>query len=278
MALRLAIYRSGKDRCRVFAARAAIGAEACGWTVDERCVYAAVDNLRPADASVVVGVKRAELHDAIRAGGSRLVYVDKGYTREAPWRRAAVDSCEPTAYLGLLGSPPDRRRARGWEPQPWRASGCSVLLMWHSEREAAWRGLPPPEEHADSVVAELRRHTDRPIVYRPRPNLAPARSVLGAETSPPGRPLAEDLAGAHVAVTVGGSASMWALIAGVPCVCLGDAVAEPVSSTSVADAEDPRLATDDERERLLNDLAYCQWHHEEWRSGKAWRTIVEQLR
>jgi hypothetical protein len=84
------------------------------------------------------------------------------------------------------------------------------------------------------------------------------------------RSLVDELVGAHALVVVSGGSSIAALLAGVPAVVLGDAPTKGISSILIDEIERPRLATCDEVEALLNDLAYCQWCIDEFTSGEAW--------
>ena len=172
-----------------------------------------------------------------------------------------------------MGMPLDRRLTVGWHPKLWRKRGSHVLLCLSNEDEHAWRGLPPPEEYAETIVRELRRHTDREIVYRTKPNRQPSRAVSGAVMSDNGRPLADELAGAHAMVTVSGGASVCALLEGVPAIVLGDGPTMSISSRLLEEIERPRLASDGEREGVLNDLAYMQWRIDEFASGQAWHFL-----
>ena len=68
-----------------------------------------------------------------------------------------------------------------------------------------------------------------------------------------------------------------AMLAGVPSITIGDAVMRPISTTEPAKVESPKLASDTERQQILNFLAYQQWTMAEMLDGKAWPVIRRQI-
>jgi hypothetical protein len=127
------------------------------------------------------------------------------------------------------------------------------------------------------VVRILRQHTDREIRYRCKPGRIPTRTVAGATMGDPRRSLVEELIGAHAVVLVGGGVSIAALLKGVPVIVLGDGPTMGISSRDLEEIEQPRLASDGERESVLNDLAYSQWRVDEFASGEAWHFLRQRI-
>jgi hypothetical protein len=64
----------------------------------------------------------------------------------------------------------------------------------------------------------------------------------------------------------------------VPSIVLGPAIARNISSSTVADIEQPRLATLEERIQFLNDTGYYNWHVDELASGQVWQFIKDELK
>lgn len=267
--MRLAFYRSAKEGCRQFAGIFHTGMQAHGDSMEEHAVGGKFDN--PADAIAVLAVKRREIFDY--AQSIPLLYFDKGYTRTQEWKRIAVNGCEPGPTLGSYNFPDDRRLQFDWIPKFWRSRGSHIVIAFSSYKEHEWRDLPPPEKYAAYIVKLLRPYTDRPILYRCKPNLNEKGTVPGTIQSEDGRTLQEDLKGAHALITVGSSVALWATLEGIPTIVLGDAVSVNYSSRSLAEIENPRLGTEEEVCAVLNDLAYHQWSMEEYESGKAWSYI-----
>lgn len=273
--MRLVFYRSAKEGCRQFAGIFHTGMLAHSDTMVEHSVGGRFDY--QTNAIAVLAVKRREIFDYTKANSIPLLYFDKGYTRTRDWKRIAFNGCEPGPTLGSYNFPDDRRLQFGWEPKPWRKQGSHIVIAFSSPKEHEWRDLPPPEQYAAYIVKLLRPYTDRPILYRCKPNLNEKGTVPGTIQSEDGRTIQEDLQGAHALITVGSSVALWATLEGIPTIVLGDAVSVNYSSRSLAEIENPKLGTDQEVRAALNDLAYHQWSMEEFESGKAWSTIKPML-
>lgn len=237
------------------------------------------------DIHSCVGVKSARL---IRKfpDGNPWVYFDKGYNRDWPrWWRVAVCGHQPTAYLMDMQVSGDRAREQKWSFAPWRdlRAGGHVLYAGSSLKYNNMFDLGDPNEYAQAIVEAAAKYTKRPIIYRPKPSFKAAEQVAGAKFSynSSGRKNAgieADLEDAFVMITHGSAAAFDALRAGVPSVVLGHAVTRPISSTSLEELDNPRLASDDERRQLVNALAHCQYHLDEIRGGLLWAHVRSIMR
>lgn len=239
------------------------------------------------DVAFIFGVKSRERFQAMREAGINTVYFDKGYDRttvpgperkECLFWRVAVNSHHPTPYLPRMRSPDDRWKALGIQVRPWqRRPGGPIIVAGSSLKYHEFSGLPHPTEYAADVVRKIRKRVGTKVIYRPKPSWKEAEPVNGAEFSVIPEKLSDLLAEASVLVTNGSNSCFEAVLAGVPCIVLGEAVARPISSTSIDSVAKPYLATEEERMQWLADLAYCQWTMDELRSGEAWGHIRRMI-
>lgn len=283
--MRICFFASEKPRERELAAAFISG---LGWHGDAGVVRALDGGPQVArgfDAVAMVGVKSADLFAANRAAGIHTIMLDKGYLRDRiegtrKWKywRVAVNAHHPTRYLMTTRRPHDRLARLRLEVAPWRTKGDHILIAGSSAKYHAFYGLPEPTGYAKALVAEIRKLTDRPLIYRPKPSWKEATEIAGTTYSPPKQRLEEVLAGARAVVTHGSNACFEAVLAGVPCVVLGEAVAMPISSTTLGAIEKPRKATKNQRLQWLANLAYQQWTLDEFGSGAAWSVIRDELR
>ena len=79
----------------------------------------------------------------------------------------------------------------------------------------------------------------------------------------------------HCLITYNSVAAVEAIMMGKPAICLGPNAAAVVSSTMLADVENPRIPTDDERWAWLRHLSYSQFSFDEMSNGTAWRILNE---
>lgn len=243
-----------------------------------------VDN-SPAPGEVecvaMVGVKNRELFYAHRDAGARVLYLDKGYTRGrmgsgSEYWRVAIDAQQPTERLGQHCDA-GRTIAQSLRLNPWRKDGRHILVAGSSAKYHAFHRLSDPTTFTVDIVAELQRLTGRPIVYRPKPSWRDAVRIPGTRFSDRHEPLGEALRDCWAMVTHGSNACVDSVMAGVPCIVLGNGAARPLSSTSLNEIEAPRLAGSGARKRWLNALSWWQYTAAEFASGEAWAFLDRQF-
>lgn len=230
------------------------------------------------DLACMVGVKSVDLFMANQKAGRRILYFDKGYIRSRradsrTWEywRVSLDAHHPTGTTLMRDKQPaDRFETWGIEVAKWRRHGLQIVFAGSSAKYHQFYGLPDPTAYAKGIIKQLLRVTDRPIVYRPKPSWRDAVPIRGSRFSNPNENLNNILINAHVMITHGSNACFESMIYGVPCIVLGDAVARPISSTTLDDLENPNLG---KRIQWMQNLAYHQWTLAEFRSGEAWQTI-----
>jgi hypothetical protein len=290
--LKIAFWHSSKPRERILADAFADGVRESGDTCEKISLGAPLEMypMPPyCDVAVMVGVKSRELYRAHTRAGIHVLYLDKGYTRHAApgdvklWEywRVSLDAHHPTEWIADQRSPDDRLDRLDLVMQPWRKHGDEkhIVLAGSSAKYHEFYGLKEPSGWARKVIAALRELTDRPIVYRPKPSWSDAVPIAGATFSQGQKSIDEELIGAHLLVTHGSNAVFEAVLLGVPCIVLGEAVAKPLSDTELTKASvaDPRLATYKERHQWLANLAYWQWTMPEIAAGKMWQFMRPKI-
>jgi hypothetical protein len=234
----------------------------------------------PTDVAVMVGLKSIVLREACIAAGQRVLIFDKGYDRRDDWWRMAIDAHQPTDYLMTIRRGYQRAAAQGWDPKPWRENDPDrhVIIAGGGRKYYITHDLPEPVEYVSQMVASIRAAgCKRKIWYRPKPSMSDVVPVPGTSLSRH-KTIYEILDNAHALITYGSNACFEAMLAGVPSIVLGDAVAGPISSRRLDDIEDPHLAPDGGRLSLLASLAYCQFRASEISTGWAVNEIKTQLR
>jgi hypothetical protein len=250
---------------------------------DEAQVRATLSPYMDHDVAVVFGVKQKDIFWAHKNAGVPVVMLDKGYATGADrWSyiRCSVNSHHPVAHVTNAKHKADRFQRWRVEPKPWRKSGEHVLIAGSSEKYHRFYGIDPdPNRWAGEVSQVIANYApDRAIIYRPKPSWKGAEDINGATRGSHKRSISADLEKCHVMVTHGSNACVDAILAGVPCVVLGDGVAGPVSSAMIRDVEKPLMVTHQEKMQWLYNLAYCQWTLAEYSEGLAWEHIKPQLR
>lgn len=207
------------------------------------------------------------------------------YSDEYGYYRVGVNGfLQDDANFNNAGSPPDRwkllSRAFGLRLKPYRRVGRHVLIVGQNPGDVSLRGADI-FDWMHRTAMHARRVTERPIVVRPHP-VTPRSMMKEFEKRfmtlegivvdhPPRRSVRTVLQDCWVLLAYSSSATIDALIEGVPCITFSSAnMAWPVSDHNLERIEHPTLF---EREQWLSDLAYAQWSPEEMRAGITWRHL-----
>jgi len=226
------------------------------------------------DVCVAYGWANPATFQNYRARGRSFVYIDLGWWNRKPegrplegFHKVCVNGREPDALMARHW-PSDRFAHFGIVPAPWRRWGRDVVLAGMSGKSARTRGYGP-QQWEIAAINELRRYTDRPIIYRPKPSWLEAKPIPGTIFSPPSQSIMEALENAWALVTLHSNAAVDALLAGVP-ISASEGVCKNLS-TPLSEIESPRYPTG--RDQLMCDIAYQQFNVPEMRAGIVWKHL-----
>jgi hypothetical protein len=204
-------------------------------------------------------------------------YIDLGYwgrrkkTRWDGFHKIALNDRHPTAYFQRKPHSLDRFAQFGIPIAPWRKQGAHILLAGMSDKAASQEGFRPNVWEV-RMVQDLRKITDRPIIYRPKPSWAGAKpitgTIWGGEMS-----LEQSLVDCHAVVTHHSNVAIDAILAGVPAIC-SEGVAAAISAHDIAQIED--LPLSDAREQWAADIAWTQWGVAEMTAGACYRYLADE--
>lgn len=145
--------------------------------------------------------------------------------------------------------------------KPWKKNGGKILLCPPSEKVSYTFGIKM-DDWIDEVTKEIKLYSDREIVIRKKTEIRtdrvknPIQSVLDNDI--------------FILVTYNSIAATEAVIHGIPALTLGLNAASPVSISNIKDIENPIYP---DRELWLYNLAYGQFHIEEFQNGVVWEHI-----
>lgn len=212
--------------------------------------------------------------------GATAVYIDLGYWgrreggRWTGYHKLVVNDRHPNAYLWDWEAPPDRLARFHVEPKARRAGGNHVVLCGMSDKGARSCGYEP-EQWERQAIAAIRKHTNRPIIYRPKPSWKGAKPIEGTHYSSKLRTFEQELECAHCVVTRHSNCALEALLAGVPAHAT-EGVAATVVPWNLDRIEAPPMPSADMLRQLAQNVAYCQWSIAEMRDGLPWQHLIER--
>jgi hypothetical protein len=170
--------------------------------------------------------------------------------------------------------------------KPTRFQEGYILIGMQRDGGFAMKTLSPME-WLRSKIQEIRKHTMREIVIRPHPGKFDMQEFTEFQSKnyvrqnvrvihPEQSRLVEDLQQAHSAVFFNSSASVAAVLEGVP-VYIDDpsAVTWNVAHHDVALIETPKMFS---RDQWINDLATAHWSDNDGRTGLIYQKFMPFLR
>lgn len=288
--MRVAFFYNVKQKSRPFGALLQHSAQHHGDTV-ERFSQKQLNQLEGFDAAAALGALGLgwhELQEACRKYNKRLLYFDKGYTREDATWRFSVDAWQPFHYFQSIKRPGDRYATwpSAFQLKPWRSTTPDghILLAGGSQTYATAMGFGDVNEYHRALAAKIAQHTDRSIVYRPHPSWArrfpgDVKALGGTILSQPSEGFASALVNCHTVVSYGTQAALYALAQGVPNFVLGPSIVRPLALTENEwyRLEETNQPSDELRRQFFYDLAYQQFTHKEFMAGYAWAAIRRTL-
>lgn len=213
-----------------------------------------------------------------RDKGLHAVYIDLGYWGRrmggvlSGYHKFAINDRHPTKYFQNVKHPNDRAQIFNIQVKKWRKSGKHILLAGMGDKAAAVEGFKP-EEWENAAIAELQKHTDRPIIYRPKPSWLLAKPLRNAGYSRKTEFLETALKDCYAVVTHHSNVAVEGIVAGIPAICM-QGVAQPFSRQEISKIDD--LYYPEEREQWVNDICYCQFNTAEMCEGVPWRHLKDE--
>lgn len=198
-----------------------------------------------------------------RSTGRRWAYWDRAYCRRVfatdlpsgingGFYRVQLDAFQMTNIKPVSDA---RWRMMDTPVWDWSRTGKHIVIAEPSDTYQKFHGI---EGWTKRTVAELKKYTDRPMIFRDK------------EMQRSGRKLHEDLKGAHCLVTHGSNAAVEAVIMGCPVYVDDTSAASLVGHTDLSKIEAPIYP---ERQAWLNSLAHSQWNEAEMCNGRMWRML-----
>ena len=197
--------------------------------------------------------------------GRTFYAIDTGYFGNGKVKRIHRITKNNLQHLGPVVERPGDR-LHGYKFKKFY-NGSKILICPPSQKVMELWGQPNPQQWVENVVAELKKHTDRPIEIRLKPTRTDRVTNNTIEEA-----LADDV---HCLITYNSIAATEALMNGKPAIALGPNAAQAICNTQLADVENLYIPDKDEMYAFVCHLSYCQFTQKEMQNGFAW-TIVNE--
>jgi hypothetical protein len=223
---------------------------------------------------VLRGILKHKIMKQCLADGNNFYYMDSGYVGNnlsrkniqgiKQYHRIVLNDLQhrtirqrPSNRWDLLGITPDARRY-----------GYKIIVAAPDEKPCKYYGIDQ-QQWIQDTVAEIKKHTDRPVEVRERAALRIDRVM----NQPLSQVLTQDV---HALVTFNSVAAVESILAGVPAFVMAPShVAEPVANRELSKIENPFYPDRDLLMAWCHSMAYGQYHVRELKNGIAFRMMQE---
>jgi hypothetical protein len=91
-----------------------------------------------------------------------------GIKRGTTWK-VGLNGINRDAYFGDMGNSNDRATLLNLEVKPWRTDGEYILIAGQHDKSLQWQNMSRMSNWFLNTYDEIRKHTDRLIIFRPHP-------------------------------------------------------------------------------------------------------------
>lgn len=211
--------------------------------------------------------------DYYRKTGRNVVVLEVGGINRGTTWKVGLNGINRDADFGRMGNDDSRAALLGLELKPWSNIGENILLCGQHERSEQWRDMPRMSKWVSDTIDEIRKYTDRQIIFRPHPRCPlPAiehefhNVIRQTPRQTPNTYDDFDIDYSNVWATISWSSNpgIHSILNGVPAFVGPSSLAFDVANFDLSNIENPIRPP---REGWLNDYAYTEWTVEEISSG-----------
>jgi hypothetical protein len=207
-----------------------------------------------------------------------------GIKRGTTWK-VGLNGINRDAYFGEQDNDRTRADSLGLVCKPWRSNGDFILICGQHDKSLQWQNMPPMSNWFLNIYDEIRKYTERPIVFRPHPRCRLDHIERGLKNVYRQEPN-------HIANTYDdfdmGFDNVWATISyssnpgthscinGVPAFVSTHSLAYSVGNDIdfLYDIENPMMPN---RQQWLNDYAHTEYTIEEISQGLPLKNLTNKL-
>lgn len=207
-----------------------------------------------------------------------------GIKRSTTWK-VGLNGINRDAYFGPDSNNSDRHRLLGLSLKPWRTDGEYILLCGQHDKSLQWQGMPPMSNWFLDTYDEIRKHTQRPIIFRPHPRCRLPEIERGLRHVYRQEP--KHVNGTydsfdmgfndiHCTISYSSNPGIHSIIEGVPAFVSTHSLAYDVANDIdfLHDIENPVMP---DRTQWLNDYAHTEYTIEEISQGLPLKNLTSAL-
>ena len=207
-----------------------------------------------------------------------------GIKRGTTWK-VGLNGINRDAYFGDDNNDDSRKHLLGLLEKPWRTNGEYILIAGQHDKSLQWRDMPRMSNWFLDTYDEIRKHTDRPIIFRPHPRCRLEHIERGLRHVTRQEPRhvngtydSFDMGfdNIHCTISYSSNPGIHSVIEGVPAFVSTHSLAYDVANDIdfLHDIESP---LEPDRQQWLNDYAHTEYTIEEIAAGIPLKNLTSRL-
>ena len=207
-----------------------------------------------------------------------------GINRGTTWK-VGLNGINRDAYFSEQNNDRSRADSLGLVCKPWRSNGDFILICGQHDKSLQWQDMPSISNWFLETYDEIRKHTERPIVFRPHPRCRLEHIERGLKNVHRQEP--KQITGTyddfdmqfnniHATVSYSSNPGIHSIIDGVPAFVGPSSLAYDVGNDIDFwhDIENPLMP---DRTQWLNDYAWTEFTIEEISQGIPLKRLTSML-
>ena len=221
-------------------------------------------------------------HTNKKLGKPTIVLEVGGIIRGTTWK-VGLNGINRTAYFGDKDNDRTRADNLGLVCKPWRSDGDFILICGQHDKSLQWQDMPRMSNWFLNTYDEIRKHTPRPILFRPHPRCRLEhieRGLINVHRQEPVQLIGTyddfDMKFDNIWATVSWSSNpgIHSIINGVPAFTGPSSLAFDVAEQNLHNIENPLYS---DRTQWLNDYAWTEFTVEEISQGIPLKRLTSLL-
>jgi hypothetical protein len=220
----------------------------------------------------------------IEQGKPTIVLEVGGIKRGTTWK-VGLNGINRDAYFCDVDMDSSRAVSLGIKLKPWRTNGEYILICGQHDKSLQWTNMPRMSNWFLDTYDEIRKHTQRPIIFRPHPRCRLEHIERGLKHVYRQEPV--KIGGSyddfdmgfdnvHCTISYSSNPGIHSILDGVPAFVSTHSLAYPVGNDIdfLHDIEQPMMP---DRTQWLNDYAHTEYTVEEISQGLPIKNLTNRL-
>ena len=263
-----------------------------GHTVVYNEPYRVMDHYDNYDVAVIWSVlwngrmgQNKQIWDINRQLDKPVIVLEVGGIKRGTTWKVGLNGINRDAYFGEQDNDRSRAASLGLVCKPWRSNGDFILICGQHDKSLQWQDMPRMSNWFLETYDEIRKHTERPILFRPHPRCRLEHIERGLKNVHRQEPV--KIGGSyddfdmgfdnvHCTISYSSNPGIHSILDGVPAFVSTHSLAYPVGNDIdfLHDIENPMMP---ERTQWLNDYAHTEYTIEEIASGLPLKNLTPKL-